>query len=82
MAASQTTQALRLFIVALALSAAVSRTAADAVTSLGTTTMAATLALSSVPVGSLQVTKLAGGNSGGCGVTATVRKTDTVASIM
>ncbi len=82
MAASQTTQVLRLLIVALALSAAVPRTAADAVTSLGTTTMAATLALSSVPVGSLQVTKLAGGNSGSCGVTATVQLSDTIDSIM
>ena len=82
MVALQTTQALRLLIVALALSATVPRTAADAVTSLGSTTMAATLALSSVPVGSLQITKLAGGNSGACGVTATVQPSDTIASVM
>ena len=45
MVGQQTTQALRLLMVALALSATLPRTAADAVTSLGSTTMAATLAL-------------------------------------
>ena len=82
MVGQQTNQALRLLMVALALSATLPRTAADAVTSLGSTTMAATLALSSAPVGTLQVTKLAGGSSGTCGVTATVQLGDTVDSIM
>jgi len=74
--------ALRLAIVALAVSASVPHTAANVVTSLGSTTMAATLALSSLPVGSPALTQLAGGISGICGVTTTIRLSDTISSLM
>ena len=82
MAAPQTARALRLLIVALAVSASVPRTAADAVISLGSTTMATTRALSALPAGSPAVTQMAGGDPGSCGVTATIQSADTVASIM
>ena len=74
--------ALRLAVVALAFSASVLHTAADAVTFLGSTTMAATLALSALPVGSPALTQLAGGDSGTCGVTTTIQLSDTISSIM
>ena len=82
MAAPQMIQALRLVLVVLAVSVSLPRTVADAVTSLGSTTMAATLALSSLPVGSPAITQLAGGDPGSCGVTATIQPGDTADAIM
>ncbi len=79
----QTAWTLRLLIVALAFGAAVPRTAADAVTGLGSTAMAVTMALSSLPAGSPAITKLVGGGDPStCGMTATVQSIDTIASIM
>ena len=75
-------RALCLLGVVLVSLAATPLVAGDTVIDLSDTATATTLALSSLPVGSLAITELAGGDPGNCGVTATVQPADTVNSIM
>ena len=82
MAVPRTIQALRLLVVALAVSVAMPPASAQMVTSMGPTTMAATAAQSTLPIGSPAITQPAAAIASSCGLTTTVQSIDTVSSIM
>ena len=82
MAVPWTIQALRLLVVALAVSAAMPPASAQMVTTLGTAAMVATASQITLPVGSPTITQQASTIASSCGLTSTVQYTDTVASIM
>ena len=81
MAVPRTIQALRLLVVALAVSAAIPAASAQWVSNLGATAMAATAAQSTLPLASMAITQPATTFASSCGLTTTVQSTDTPASI-
>ena len=82
MAVPRMIQALRLLVVALAVSVPLPHANAQMVTSMGPTTMAVTAAQSTLPIGSPALTQPASTIASSCGLTTTIQPTDTVNSIM